>query len=164
MKRIYRLLLITLTLIYVATSCSDKNDLPKPEQKNIPILSQFVYDGLSMYYLWSDEMIDIKPTENDTDHEKYFYKTLYRTDTERSWSWITDDVEGLNADFAGEPKSFGYSIGGFYQINDNIYALIRYVFENTPASEAGIERLDLIGKINGKAIAMNYPAASGRGI
>lgn len=157
MKRLNLLLAIILSVFFVSTSCSDKNELPtpsKPERKNIPIVSQFVYDGLSMYYLWSDEMIDIKPSENDTDPEKYFYKTLYKTDAERSWSWITDDVEELIADFAGEPKSFGYSIGGFYQIDNIIYALVRYVFNNTPAYEAGMERLDLIGKIDGQPITL----------
>ena len=154
MKRIYRLLLITLTLIYVATSCSDKNDLPKPAEKDIPLVPQFVYDGLSMYYLWSDEMTSKKPSENDTDPIKYFRSVLYKTDTERNWSGITDNVDALMADFAGTSKTFGYSIGGFYQIDNNIYALIRYVFNNTPASEAGIERLDLIGKINGQSISL----------
>ena len=95
-----------------------------------------------------------KPTENDTDPEKYFNSVLHKTDIANEWSWITDDAEGLIAGFAGEPKSFGYSIGGFYLIDDNIYALIRYVFNNTPASEAGIERLDLIGKINGQPITL----------
>ena len=158
MKRIYALLLITSALIFVATSCSDKDKIPtpsKPRDKNIPIVSQFVYDGLSSYYLWSSEMIDKKPTASDTDPKKYFKSVLYKTDTDNGWSWITDDVQGLLADFAGEPKSFGYSIGGFIQMDNTIYAIIRYVFANTPASQAGIERLDLIGKVNGQPITAN---------
>ena len=154
MKRLHTILSIILTLLFFASSCSDKDRLLKLEGENIPIVSQFVYDGLSLYYLWSDEMISKKPTENDTDPEKYFKSVLYKTDIDNTWSWITDDAEGLIADFAGEPKSFGYSIGGFYKIDNNIYALIRYVFDNTPASEAGIERLDLIGKINGQPITL----------
>lgn len=152
MKKLHLLLLI-LALSLVANSCSDKNDLPKPTE-DIPLISQFVYDGLSLYYLWSDNMLDKKPTVSDADPHKYFKSLLYKTDTDNSWSWLTDDAEGLIADFAGEPKSFGYSIGGFYKIGDNIFALIRYVFENTPASEAGMERLDLIGKINGQPISL----------
>lgn len=158
MKRIPVLLLITFALFFVATSCSDKNDLPgpsKPDNNNIALVSQFVYDGLSSYYLWSSEMIDKKPTVNNTDPEKYFKSVLNKTDTDNGWSWITDDVQGLLADFAGEPKSFGYSIGGFYEIENKIYALIRYVFDNTPASQAGMERLDLIGEIDGKPITAN---------
>lgn len=158
MKRLHSLLLITFALFFVATSCSDKNDLPgpsKPDNKDIAIVSQFVYDGLSSYYLWSDEMTSKKPTVNDTDPVKYFNSVLNKIDTDNGWSWITDDVQGLLADFAGEPKSFGYSIGGFYQIENKIYALLRYVFENTPASQAGMERLDLIGEIDGKPITAN---------
>lgn len=158
MKRLNALLLISFALFFVATSCSDKNKLPtpsKPGDKNIPLVSQFVYDGLSSYYLWSSEMLDKKPTESNTDPEKYFKSVLNKTDTDNGWSWITDDVEGLLADFAGEPKSFGYSIGGFYKIENKIYALLRYVYTNTPASQAGMERLDLIGEIDGKPITAN---------
>ena len=158
MKRLHALLLITFALFFVATSCSDKDDLPgpsKPDNKDIPLVSQFVYDGLSSYYLWSSEMLDKKPTVSDTDPEKYFKSVLYKTDTDNGWSWITDDVQGLLSEFAGEPKSFGYSIGGFYKIENKIYALLRYVFDNTPASQAGMERLDLIGEIDGKPITAN---------
>ena len=102
MKRLYTLLSITFVLLFVATSCSDKNELPtpsKPDGKNIPLVSQFVYDGLSTYYLWSDEMLDKKPNDNDIDPQKYFKSVLYKTDTERNWSEITDNVDALMADF-----------------------------------------------------------------
>lgn len=156
MKRIYALVIITFALLLVAISCSDKDELPeakppKPGETTIPILSQFVYDGLSTYYLWSDQMTSIKPTEKDTDPKKYFKSVLYNTDIDKGWSLITDDAKGLVADFAGEPKSFGYSIS-FSQINGTIYAFVKYVFANSPAAYAGIERLDLIGKVNGQAI------------
>ena len=70
MKKLHLLLLI-LALSLVANSCSDKNDLPKPTE-DIPLVSQFVYDGLSLYYLWSDNMLDKKPTVSDADPQKYF--------------------------------------------------------------------------------------------
>ncbi|MDD4247417.1 MAG: S41 family peptidase [Dysgonamonadaceae bacterium] len=124
---------------------------PKPDDKSILLISQFVYDGLSSYYLWSNEMLDKKPTVNDTDPVKYFKSVLYKTDTDNGWSWITDDAKGLVADFAGEPKSFGYSLS-FLQINNAIYAFVKYVYANTPASNAGLQRLDLIGKLNGNPI------------
>lgn len=158
MKRLHTLLLITFSLFFVVTSCSDKKeDLPiiSNKKESINPISQFVYDGLSNYYLWSAEMVNKKPAESDNDPEVYFYNTLYKTDTDNGWSWITDDVQALLSDFAGESKSFGYSIGSFNQIDDKIYAFIRYVFDNTPASDAGMERLDLIGEIDGKPITAN---------
>ena len=155
MRKIYSLLSIALIVLFVACSCSEKEDLPiisKPKEEVINPISQFVYDGLSTYYLWSNEMINKKPTIKDNDPEEYFESVLYKTDTENGWSWITDDAKGLIAESKGEPKSFGYSLSFMQTKNNAIYAFVKYTYANTPASNAGLQRLDLIGKINGQAI------------
>lgn len=161
MKRVHTLLLVVLSVLFAITSCSDKDDpilknpnTEKTEEDNINLISQFVYDGLSSYYLWSDEMIEKKPTINDSDPKKYFKSVLYKTDTDNGWSWITDDVDGLLGDFDGEPESlsFGYSLSFLSAENNTAFAIIKYIFPNTPASNAKLQRLDLIGKINGKPI------------
>ena len=41
-----------LALLAVLTSCKTKD----PASDEVNIVSQFVYDGLSTYYLWADEM------------------------------------------------------------------------------------------------------------
>ena len=157
MRKINSLLFILLALLIVTVSCSEKDELqipPNSDEKTINTVSQFVYDGLSAYYLWSDDMINKKPSINDKDPEKYFESLLFKTDTDNGWSWITDDAKGLKGDFAGEPESlsFGYSLS-FIQTRDNsIFAFIKYVYANTPASNAGLQRLDLIREINGQPI------------
>ena len=153
MKKINLFTLLIGAILFFAISCRDKNEPPTPPKpiENIPIVSQFVYDGISAYYLWSNEMVNKKPTVKDADPKQYFKSILYKTDIEHSWSWITDDANALVAEFAGEPKTFGYSLG-FTKINNIIYAFIQYAFANTPASNAGLNRLDLIGKINGQLI------------
>ena len=156
MRKLYSLLSISLIVLFVASSCSDKDIIPietKPKEEAIEIdlVSQFVYDGLSAYYLWSNEMINKKPTANDSDPKRYFESVLYKTDTDNGWSWITDDADGLIGENAGEPKSFGYSLD-FKQIDNKIYAFVEYAFPNTPASNAGLQRLDLIGEVNGETI------------
>lgn len=145
---------------YCIIGCNDKDDPtpepPKPEPKPEPVIntvSQFVYDGLATYYLWAENMEDKKPTVNDSNPETYFKSVLYKTDTEHHWSWITDNIDGLLGDFAGESLSFGYKLKFLQDKTDyKIYAFIKYVFANTPASEAGMERLHLIGEINGHPI------------
>lgn len=153
MKTKIYLLPLILTFLLAWTSC-EKDDT-SPLSGDIPIVSQFIYDGMSTYYLWNEEMLDKEPTANDTDPEKYFKSVLYQTDTENGWSWITDDVDALLASFEGEEtRSFGYSLT-FVALNDEytqFLALVRYVYPNTPAANAGIKRLDLIGKVDGEPI------------
>jgi len=124
--------------------------------EKINTVSQFVYDGLSTYYLWADYMTNKKPTIRDVDPEKYFERVLYTTDTQNGWSWITDDVSELLADFQGEPLAFGYSLAfATTAIEGEYYAVVKYVFPNTPAANEGLIRKDLIGKINGQPITDN---------
>lgn len=158
MKKINLIAFFISSLVFINfVACGDKKDLPEPgpkptpNNKEVPVVSQFVYDGLSAFYLWNEEMKDKKPTVNDSDAKKYFQSVLHKTDIEHGWSWITDDVEALAAGFQGEPKDFGYVLT-FIQIEGKVYAFVKYVYPNTPASNAELERLDLIGEINGNAI------------
>lgn len=124
--------------------------------EKINTVSQFVYDGMSTYYLWANYMTSKKPTIRDVDPKKYFESVLFTTDTQNGWSWITDDVSELLADFQGEPLAFGYSLAfATTAIAGEYYAVVKYVFPNTPASDAGLIRKDLIGKINGQPITDN---------
>lgn len=141
--------LSAILLLLIIGGCEKKEIKIGGETDNL--VSKFVYDGMSSLYLWNNELIGKAPSENDTNPEKYFYSLLNKTDTEHGWSWITNDAEGLKAEFAGEPKAFGYTLS-FMRNKDDIYALVKYVYENTPAQEAGMNRLDFIGKVNGRKI------------
>lgn len=155
MKKLFELFSLSLVLISFTalnTSCN-KEELPKPKGE-IPVVSQFVYDGMSLYYLWAEDMINKKPTINDTDPKKYFENILYKTDTENNWSWITDDAKSLVGGFAGEQFTFGYNLT-FVPVNKEqtqFMALVKYVYPNSPAEKAGIKRLDYIGKVDGSPI------------
>ena len=155
-KILFTLFTITLLLTLIA-SCKDEVPISKDKEmpdKSVNIVTQFVYDGMSALYFWSDEVVDKKPTFEDEDPKKYFEKLLSGADKKHEWSWITDDAKALVADFAGEPMTFGYTLG-FISINNIIYGYIKYVYNNTPAYNAGLKRLDLIGEINGERITVD---------
>src|SRR5690554_18995 len=125
---------------------------------NVNTISQFVYDGMSLFYLWSNEIINKKPTANDNNPAEYFYSILNSTDTEHGWSWITDDVESLMAGFDGESTdAFGFKpLPLYYESgSDRIVGFVRYVYPNTPAEKAGIKRGDIITHANGNLITVN---------
>ncbi len=159
----YLLFVLQVVFALSIVSCNDKDDptppdpkpKPKPEKPKINPVSQFAYDGMSVYYKWADQMKDKKPTAANTDPKKYFYSLRSQPDIDHGWSWITDDVEGLLKGFSGESFSFGYNLLFTRLDGDSkIYAFIKFVFPNTPASEAGMERLHLIGEINGSTIGI----------
>ena len=155
-KILFTLFTITLLLTLIA-SCKDEVPISKDKEipdKSINIVTKFVYDGMSSLYFWNDDIIDEKPTFEDEDPKKYFEKLLSGADKKHEWSWITDDAKALVADFAGEPMTFGYTLG-FISINNIIYGYIKYVYNNTPAYNAGLKRLDLIGEINGERITVD---------
>ena len=153
MKKFLFLSVLFASLLLVFSACK------KEEPKTVNPVSQFVYDGLSTYYLWADEMKSKEPTAGDMDPKTYFKSVLNATDTENGWSFITDDVESLLAGFSGEPVDFGFSLAFAYanEAKTEYVAIIKYVFPNSPASNAGLQRKDMIGKINGQPVTeSNY--------
>ena len=140
-------------LLVVLTACPKKDHIDEPKPDNTSaVVSQFVYDGMSTYYLWADLMTNKRPTAANTDPKAYFESVLSPIDKQQGWSWITDDVDALFADFAGTPKDFGWSLS-FLKLNEQTYVgVVKYVFPNTPAAQAGITRGNIIDKIGGASI------------
>ena len=124
MKKILFLGLIEVLFSFILTSCEKDSPVDTSNDDKINPVSQFVYDGMSTYYLWASEVVNKKPTVADTDPEAYFYRILNSTDRQHGWSWITDDVDALMADFSGESLSFGYVLS-FYLIGNDPYAYIK---------------------------------------
>lgn len=143
------------TIVYVNDASVSGN---ATISKEVNIVSQFVYDGMSTYYLWADEVKTKDPTVADFNPEKYFYKILNTTDTEHGWSWITEDVDALMLGFEGESTdAFGFQPFALYTDKSftTIVGFVRYVYPETPAQLAGLKRGDVIVKINGQVITEN---------
>lgn len=144
-----------------------KGDVPDPVTDNKTQASEitkkvnnFIFEAMDYYYLWYDQMPDID-YNYETDSKEYFYKLLY--DQEDKWSFITDDIDALLNSFQGIEKTYGWSLafGQFYDSNKNptgtYFAVVEFVYPNTPAATAGIKRGDIIMAINGGDITQdNY--------
>lgn len=152
MKRTFKYTIIFALIISV---CGCEKSTPN---QDINVVSQFIYDGMSAFYLWSDGQNIRKPTANDNDAQKYFKNILYAPTDE--WSWITDDVDEMLADFEGtNTNGFGFNPRALWTNSnyEEIVGLVRYVLPNTPAQRAGLKRGDIIIAINGNTIVeSNY--------
>lgn len=131
---------------------------PEPEKEEAPALirkiNSFIKTTMNDVYLWYDKVPDID-IRYEFDPFEYFEKLLYEED---KWSYITDDVEALQNSFEGKEKSFGYSLAfGIFSNTGTYFAIVEYVYPNTPAAEAGLKRGDIIMEIdNGDITENNY--------
>ncbi len=156
MKEISRFLFYMLLLALTVASCKDE-PIPEPdpdtnpdtEKQEAPELTQkvnqFIQDGMEDVYLWYNEIPDVD-IRYEFDSKKYFDKLLY---TDDHWSFITDDIDELENSLEGVETSFGYSLAfGRFTNSDDIFAVVEFVYPNTPAAEAGIKRGDIFMKLN----------------
>lgn len=141
-----------LSALFLVYSCSDDDDDIEVDNDDEEIAQDiidvnfWINEKMELYYLWEDQMPDID-FEQEEDPEEYFYKLIY--EEKDKWSWITDDYASLAAEYDGEPVQMGYS-PSFYLMSDNesVFIVVDYVYEGSPADEAGIERGDIILSID----------------
>jgi len=120
-------------------------------------VNSFIKTAMTDVYLWYNYLPTID-TRYETDSKAYFEKLLYKDD---KWSYITDNVSEWENTLNGIEKSYGYSLafGSFVDAKGvdtgNYFAIVEYVYPNTPAQRAGFERGSIITKINGNSITKN---------
>ncbi|WP_321375220.1 S41 family peptidase [uncultured Draconibacterium sp.] len=152
MKELSKIALLFSIVALLFAGCSEdsipgeEDDKPKVEASELTKkVNKFIYKAMDDIYLWYDELPNID-LNYETDSKEYFDKLLYEDD---KWSYITDDVEALEASFEGTEKTFGWSLAfGRFSNTGNIFAIVEYVYPETPASAAGIDRGDLLVLLN----------------
>ena len=134
---------------------SGKTEAPVITQK----VNTFIKDAMTNFYLWTSFLPNID-TKYETDSKAYFDKLLYKDD---KWSYITDNIAEWENSLQGIEKTFGYSLqfGRFVDAGGiatgEYFAIVEYVYPNTPATRAGIERGTIITQVNGSNITKdNY--------
>lgn len=149
LKILSRTLLLLMLISVVAVSCTD---VPEPDDNNSKApaetiaVNEFVEVVMKDIYLWYASVPDID-INYEFDTKAYFEKLLHYED---KWSFITDDVKKLEDSFEGIETSYGWSLGfGRFSDTKTIFAVVEYVYPNTPAASAGLKRGDFIFSMNG---------------
>lgn len=155
MNPLIKFLFLIVLLSGLAVGCDDPvpEPDPEPEKQKAPELTikinEFIEAVMNDVYYWYKEVpaIDIR---YEFDSKAYFDKLLV---TEDKWSFVTDDVKKLEDSFEGKETSYGWSLAfGRFSDTKNIFALVEFVYPNTPAEKAGAKRGDLIFEMNGADI------------
>jgi carboxyl-terminal processing protease len=155
------LLLTSLLALFIFTSCSRDEEiipadnqgsgLPDPanDADNIP---QWINDEMDFFYFWNNALAIEDPT-GDEDPESYFYSLLNSSD---KFSYITDDAEAIKEETSGTIIAMGFSSSfGVFTNTNNLFAIVEYVYANSPAEKAGLKRGDIVLQVNGENLTEN---------
>lgn len=161
--KFYKFPLYGLLLLLSLSACHDDNNDPEPEPPGEPEpetptvadaytqrVNSFIYQVMKSCYLWTDQIPELD-RQYETDPKAYFRKILV---TEDYFSLITDDLESLLNSTEGIEKTFGYSLAYQWanEAQTSVRAIVEYVYPDSPASLAGIQRGDIIVSLNGQNI------------
>ena len=172
--KIFKTLLLTLVFASFFVSCSKDQDdeTPKvvePTTGADLTVENFVYRGMNEIYLYkadvpvlANDYFASQTEKNDfldnfASPEDLFYDGLVAP--QDRFSFIVDDYIELENLFSGVSKTSGLSYGlvRYCSSCSEIFAYVRYILPNTPASETGLKRGDIINRIDGQQLTdSNY--------
>ncbi|MCC5932503.1 MAG: peptidase S41 [Cyclobacteriaceae bacterium] len=143
--------IFALILVFSGSCVREDDDLKAPRQ--IREINEFIWENMDIYYFWRDKMPRNIRRDHEQDPKRYFEKLIYRDDI---WSIITDDRDELENRLQGIEKTMGFSLK-LYRLGETtrVFAVVELVYDNSPAQSAGIQRGDLITRINDTEITVN---------
>ncbi len=145
-------LLLVLAVAVVTVSCSKENPELTPEQQVLQRVCKFVYDYTSEAYLWNEFIPEGVTYKSAADPNELFeimrYKQLDK------WSNLSDKASEQMDEFEGVSTTFGYSLafGRFANKPTELFAVVEFVYDGSPAQKGGIMRGDLILSLGGAPI------------
>ncbi len=131
----------------------DPKDLIPEETK---IVNQFIYDVTTTYYLW-DEYIPVGIDINTYADSYNLFETMKYQSLDH-WSALTDNYQSFQNSLDGIRKTGGYKLS-LFQIagSDVVYGIVEFVYSGGAAELAGLNRGDIIVKIDGQTLTTdNY--------
>lgn len=163
---------ILLLLLAVSISCSkDDDDINNPDPGTVELnneVNDFIWKGMNYWYYYQDKVEDLADTKDDNQDNYYTYLNKYSDPEdlfddlvyaqEDDFSWYIEDVEAQADAFRGISESYGINLGFAVYIDDtqtDVVVYVGYVTENSPASDAGIQRGDLIYSVDGTTLNGN---------
>lgn len=157
----------------ILLSCSKDDKLAEPvdEVKLNNKVNNFVWKAMNSWYNWQEDIPNLADSKDDNINEYYTYLNSYGTPNDLfksllykyqevdKFSWFIEDYIEQEKAFQGTSTSFGFRPTSI-KINDtNIILLVTKVSENSPASEKGLKRGDIIIGIDGqKFTTTNFDA------
>ncbi|MCH9739993.1 MAG: PDZ domain-containing protein [Epsilonproteobacteria bacterium] len=126
--------------------------VPYPEECTLEKKNKFVYDVMHDSYLFATSTETLE-YNNSTYNEPEKVLEAFRHKNDR-YSFIMDSQTLLDFYTEGKNKNFGFDF--FYTPVEGVsyyYFIVSYVYPNSPASNAGLKRGDIITSVNNLTIS-----------
>ncbi|WP_335964472.1 S41 family peptidase [Galbibacter sp. PAP.153] len=169
MKRLLKFQWVLLCALFINFACTDRDDNPvDPPVDGEYEIQDFIWKSMNYWYYWQEDVNDLADDRfatdeeytnflsNYTDPEDLFNNLVYTE--EDDFSWYIEDVDEQANEFRGISESYGISLAYIVRISqdsNDVVAFVGYVIPNSPASDAGIKRGDLIYKVDGTKLTVN---------
>ena len=158
--------------LFLFTSCNNdddsSNDLPNPTGNLENEINDFIWKGMNKHYYWQEDVSNLADSKFKSDDEyvsflnsysepsELFFDLLYQPGVTDRNSGFIQDYEAYESSRRGVDDSFGFNFDLVFitSINQQI-AYITYVIPNSPASDAGLKRGDIIIEFNDIALTQN---------
>ena len=150
MKNILKLILFSLFITIVSTSCSKNDDLAVPSELQV---NDFVWKGLNQFYLWQSDAPNLLDNRfnNQSDLNNYLktfndpinlFNTLRIDPNIDRFSYIFSDYNTLEGLLSGTTKNNGVDFGLKYKTGSttDIFGWVKYIIPNSDASTKNIQR------------------------
>ena len=156
MKRFW-LFIACISMLCLSCEKDDADETRKPVSGETLKVNNFIFDDVKDCYLWTSTINwnQINP-KYEPDSYAFFEKLIYRA--EDKWSMLTEDAKAFYNMLDGVSTSFGYElIKGKFINSTALYAIVLYVYPDSPAEKAGLKRGDHLISISNKNITdVNY--------
>lgn len=149
-------------------SCSEENiknnddngqSTPSGVTLETQLANSFAKEVLEYYYYWNEEIAnDLKKLDPETNSDPISTVNeirYHQGDKEiDKWTMLTNNMDEFTSSVGGVSTTYGYTPMVYrYSNSDNeCFAAICFVYENSPAAKAGLKRGDLIYAINGNTL------------
>ena len=146
MRRVYYLLNLII-FVFVVQFLGCKKDPPSNPVGSNAYVNSWILDSLRRYYLWNESLP--KKIIMDQEPQLFFRSLLHENDR---FSYMVDP-----ADPSSFPKSnrsqFGFDYSTLSSADGKlVFGVIKYVYNDSPASRNGLKRGDYISRINGQQL------------
>ena len=144
-----------LGLVLLASAC---NKLPMDDERAVQYYSNtFAYNVMNSYYLWKDEPKAARELSDwDTNADAVEKVNACRYSADR-WTMLYEDCTPFENYVNGSGLTYGLEISVFYTDSrrEQVEAVVRYTYADSPARKAGLKRGDEILTIGGETIDKN---------
>ncbi|REH48805.1 C-terminal processing protease CtpA/Prc [Tenacibaculum gallaicum] len=162
--------IILLSFIFtILLSCSkDDKIIPKDGAEPVDEVklnnkeNNFVWKAMNSWYNWQEDVPNLVDSKDDNTNNYYTYLNSYGTPNDLfesllyqygevdKFSWFIEDYIEQEKAFQGTSTSFGFRPVSVKVSETTIILLVTKVSENSPASEKGLKRGDIIIGIDGQ--------------